>query len=389
MNSVKKKLKTVPILSPSKNYVEQLKSKCRFRDICGFCMGKSCCYYVKKYFDHNFCGLCPTQASCSNIRKQDLTTLDMNLTKAILKANVQNLEQDGLKCEIFISVIQMNSEFLRKFEIKMIKKNRFLMINIPIKYLINTNDLSLKSWCDGDLHDILDYDGKILLSLNSLDSLTKRLLNNIDKTLKIFSILNPDLITGFDYDFYNTRAPFLVKFRLIECYEANFQLSKLKIPIIPFFYPIPNRFWSYQLSYLTNSQTKIIAVPHLSHPKTNDNYSKRVDRQVKRQLNHLKKLLDIDILCLNKSPLTKNSYGSYFSSHTWRNYRTKQRDLNFLSLDYFFQKEEIMDSKMKYGYKSNLFEILNMKKVKKYKKAANRLDLKRDSTKNRKLEVDL
>ncbi len=295
------------------------KSECSMFEFCDGCAGNYCCFNSNS---HN-CNDCINSGVISFIKKNKPSFLDDLLNERISQSKYLFQNQDPLKLPDFIARIQINSKKKKQMEMETINASKESMVLVTMKNLISNkkhSNLRLKENFNQDLHEILNYNGKIILSLNIPNKNCIRLINSPEKSLDLIKILNPDIVTGFDADFYYSNPVFLTKLRLIQCYTANLYLSKLKIPIIPFYYPLPSFYSKFQFKYITTAKPRIIAIPTLEFRGSRKIYNDTdICNEIFEEISYLRKIPNLKIFSVNESPFSKKRIGDMCSSHCWRN----------------------------------------------------------------------
>ena len=117
----------------------------------------------------------------------------------------------------------------------------------------------IKKNYDGDLHNIIGFNGKIVLLTNIFDYLCEKLLRNIDDYILALESIRPDIITTFDTNFYINQPLFISAYQINRIFEANKKLDDLgilQIGLVP-----PSPYLEKSLENMLKSNYKVIGIP--------------------------------------------------------------------------------------------------------------------------------
>lgn len=329
------------------------KTKCPMYKFCDECLGENCCFHSHI---HN-CNRCINSGVISFIKGKQSGYLDCLLNERIFQSKNLFQNQVPLNLPDYVARIQINSKNIIQYEMEIIKLLKIKTVLVTMKNLISNDKssyLRLKDNYCRDLHEILNFDGRIILSLNIPDENCILLINSPEKSVEMIKILNPDITTGFDADFYYSNPVFLTKLRLIQCYTANLYLSKLKIPIIPFYYPLPSLYSKYQFEYIAMAKPRIVAIPTFEFRNPLRTYNDtNICNNIFKEISYLNNISDLQIFSVNESPNSKKRIGDICSSHTWRNYSysNSHGKSHFSKIENFFSPT--------YNFQSNRTTISN------------------------------
>jgi len=323
VNSKSNGLNSSPILK-IKNY-----RFCPVANICRYCnfkMAKRCCLYIKIQF-LNFIDCfsynCINSKDCIeiisdylyNIEKRihinDIPTIEEILSNSyVVKRPFRLLNQH------FIPRIDTNSINVRERQASLIEDLNFEILAVSLQDIISSNpNLLIKSNYLCDLHDLLKFKGKILLLTNMYDNFCEKILNpnNLFKFIDLLNILNPDIITTFDANFYTAQPLFITLYQLNRILKANYYLSNLKIHQIGLIPPIPLYLFKKVCKLMINLGYKTIGVPL---QEINKNHEFKFRDYIVGILNQFKLKYNINFILISTHPYPK-SHVDCFSSHTW------------------------------------------------------------------------
>lgn len=246
--------------------------------------------------------------------------------------------QERINLPLFISALDQGHPRNWPYEIDVINAANLSTINITPKAMFSTGtDFELRPAFLGDLHDSLKYQDIIFFSLNNPDSICIKMLENPVGAVGAFETLNPDVLSGFDADFYADTPTIIVLQRLLSCYRANLYLADLGKPVIPIFYPMLPHFFNIQDMYLDAVKAHYIAIPLFNIYNLNrDHRLKKLRELILAHATYLARTRGIIPIFLNASPRLKLRGINYCcSSHTWRVY-PRSYMIHFKSLNNYF-----------------------------------------------------
>ena len=318
-----------------KNY-----KSCPAEEICRYCnfkIAERCCLYrntqflnFMKCFTYN----CVNSKDCieiisefiSNSEKRifinDIPTLEEILSNSyIVKRPFQKLNQP------FIPRIDINSIIIRKNHILLVEDLNFEILAISLQDIISNNpNLIIKSNYLCDLHELLQFKGKILLLTNIYDNFCEKILhpNNLFQFINLLKILNPDIITTFDANFYTNQPLFITLYQLNRIIKANYYLKDLNFHQVGLIPPIPLFLFKKACKLMIKLGYKTIGVPL---QEINKNHEFKFRDYLVGILNEYKLRYGIKFILISTNPYSK-SHVDCFSSHTWVVKKTKSLNID-------------------------------------------------------------
>ena len=313
---------------------------CPVADICRYCnfkMAKRCCLYREIQFlklIKCFSYKCVNSKDCIemicdclfNIEKRihinDIPTIEEILSNSyVVKRPLIKLNQH------FIPRIDINSKNISKRQVSLIGDLNFDILAVGLQDIISNNpNLLIKSNYLCDLHDLLQFKGKILLLTNMYDNFCEKILkaNNLFKFIDLLKILNPDIITTFDANFYTVQPLFITLYQLNRILKANYYLNNLNIHQIALVPPIPLFLFKKVCKLMIGLGYKTIGVPL---QEINKNHEFKFRDYIVGILNQFKLKYDINFILISTHPYSK-SHVDCFSSHTWVVKNTKSLSID-------------------------------------------------------------
>ncbi|MHA1755125.1 MAG: hypothetical protein ACTSVV_00040 [Promethearchaeota archaeon] len=203
-----------------------------------------------------------------------------------------------------------------------------------------------------DLHYLLDYHGKIILTTNIHDKFCKILIENPNKILKILKTLNPDAFTTFDANFYYTLPTFIILIQWDKVNKLNKKVYNTKIKQIGLIPPVKKPFFKiFFLSQLIKNH-KTIAIPMLELNKIRNTEHIRFKQEIISQCLEYYSKFKFKYILLSTSP-NNNLYANSFSSLSW----LIKKDKNFEFNDNWKNKENRIIRYRKKAKKMNAYKI--------------------------------
>jgi len=329
-------------------------SNCPFTDLCQFCNNyffDICCLretYKKKDFKKCIeIGICPNLYVCRDAINGKLSRI--SLFKNIIPSlgDIKSYEYIVKKpFKLF------NNRFIPRIEVfgdnfknqmKIVKKLESEYIAISLVDLIsNIEGEILKKNFKNDLHDKLDFDGKILLQTNIPDFYCIKIMENHLKYIDAINCLNPDIITTFDANFYLDQPLFINSIQIINILNANLLISELDIPQIFLLPPVPLPLFKSIFEVFLKSNHVSICIPAAEFSKSKNRYFLKILDHI----NYIKETSDkeFELLLLSKSP-DKKMYADCYSSNTWA--KIKERNIE---KDYLDKMERKLHKTIKIAY---------------------------------------
>ena len=313
-------------------------SNCPFTDLCKFCTNyffNICCLHKTcKKKDFKKCieiGLCPNLYVCQDAISGKLSRM------ALFNKNIIPSLEDIKSFEYFVKkpFKKFNNRFIPRIEVfgdkfknqmKIIKKLEIDFIAVSLAdFISNIEGEILKENFKNDLHDRLDFDGKVLLQTNIPDCYCIKIMENHLKYIDAINCLKPDIITTFDANFYLDQPIFINSIQIINILNANLSIRELDIPQIFLLPPVPLPLFKSIFEVFLKSNHSSICIPVAE-------FSKSKNRYILKILQHINSIRDksdkeFELLLLSKSPDIK-MYADCYSSNAWTKikYRNSEKD---------------------------------------------------------------
>ena len=308
--------------------------KCPFIDLCQFCndyFQNICCLY-STYSQNDFkkceeIGLCPNLHLCRDAINDKLKRIalfyDIIPSLDVIKAHKYSVIKPFNDFQTrFIPRIEVYGENFKN-QIKIIHKLNIDCIAVSLAdFISNIEGKILKDNFKYDLHDRLDFDGKILLQTNIPDFYCIKIMENYQKYREALSCLNPDIITTFDANFYLDQPLFVNSIQIFKILNANSLISDLEIPQIFLLPPAPLPLFKSIFEVFLRSNHKAICLPIAEFSKSKNSYLLKIINHI----NFIRETSDkkFEILLLSKNP-SISIYADCYSSNTWAKVKGKQK----------------------------------------------------------------
>jgi len=311
-----------------------MNSNCPFKELCQICdkfIFENCCLF-KTYIENDF-KICKKIRLCLNLFLCE-DAINGNLIRKSLfnkiiptlddiksfKYNVKNPFK-GFKRR-FIPRIEVYGES-SKNQMKIIKKLGIDFIAVSLKNLIsNSENKILKKNFENNLHDILDYDGKILLLTIIPDYYCLKIIKNSQKYVEALNLLQPDVITTFDANFYLDQPLFINFIQTLNILKANLAISNLEIPQIFLLPPVPLPLFECIFEVFLQSNHKSLCIPAGEFRNPKDPHLLKIIDFINYKKDILKK--KFELLLISKSP-NERIYANCYLSDTWAKYKKKNK----------------------------------------------------------------
>lgn len=334
----------------NKIYIEN----CPFMTYCNYCEPsnyKNCCLYSKlQNNDFKKCDSyrCINSYDCIDIRDGKILEEYIPKLNFLGKFNYQIKKPLKKFNQCFIPRIDIFSSRNRNKQIKVIKELNINTIAISLQDLMSEDkDLIIKSSFIEDLHNILKYNDKILLVTNISDVFCEKILNNTYRYMDLLQILNPDIITTFDANFYVSQPYFINMDRIRWIMEANELMKDLDIFQIGIIPPAPYIFFKAILKQMLEIGYKTVGIPLLEINRDRNFDLRYKFLNIIYNFNYKYKF---NFILISTNPpkiqsigSKKSVYADCFSSHSWVVKNTRR--LSF--------------SKKKNIWKKNLIDSIN------------------------------
>jgi len=310
--------------------------KCPFINLCKSCKGKCCLY--KTFTDQDFSkckeiGLCPNLYLCEDALVGDLEW------KASCSNLIPNLEDiDNINYNVNIPFYRFKSKFIPRVEVygknskeqmEVIKKLGVQTIAVSLSRMIsNKENQILKKSFECNLHDRFQFEGKILLQTNIPDSYCIKIMEKYKEFKKALKILNPDIITTYDANFYTDQPIFASIIQWFNVLRANINIKDIKIPQIFLLPPISSFLFKsiFQIFLKSNHRTACVPLGDFRNSETTHILN------IINVINHFREDSEkkFEILLISKSP-DKRVFADCYSSNTWakkNGLRKMEKELN-------------------------------------------------------------
>jgi len=343
------------IIGLTANIIKQ-QNFCQFSYLCQFCT--SCCLSKRlkeKDFEKCYSYQCINSPYCIEAIEGLLSSKDIPKLNSIFRTKYKVKKPFNRFNQSFIPRINISSEKTRSTLIKIIEEQNLDTIAVSLQDLLSEdkNLIIIPSKLE-DLHKLLNFEGKILLLTNIKDIYCEKLLvlDNLFKFIDSLKILNPDIITTIDANFYISQPFFITIYQLSRIIEANKYLKDLDIYQIGLIPPLPLKIFKKFLEIMLKIGYKTIGIPLLEINRCRD-FSLR--RKIMRALNDFKLTYNFEFILISTKPYNKTQIDC-FSSHSWITRNTKSLK--------FQEKIKV--------WKNNLIKDINM--AEKARKSKNIID---------------
>lgn len=214
----------------------------------------------------------------------------------------------------FIPAIDISPIKKAQNQINMIRNVELDAISISLSGLISSSkNKIIKDNYKLDLHDLLDFDGKIMLTSNIRDNLCEKLLNHSNKYIKELKILKPDIITTFDANFYIDQPLFITLYQMYRILKANEALGRIGIEQVCLIPPIVHPFFEIMIDKALQLNYKVLGVPLL---EINRERIYRYRFNLVNSLNWFREKKKFKSLLISTNP-NSSLLVDYFSSQSW------------------------------------------------------------------------
>ncbi|MBN1215552.1 MAG: hypothetical protein JXA99_08910 [Candidatus Lokiarchaeota archaeon] len=307
--------------SAIKNSVMFTKSEiCPYLRLCKYCNSiqkKRCClHHSVSNNDMIMCYNleCVNSHDCIDAIENILKPIQIPSIKDIISNNF-TVKKPLLDLKTnFIPRIDLFSSKKRNEQIKIIERNNIPILAISLQNLLSSKkDQILKNNFNKDIHDIIDFNGKILLVTNISDHFCEKLLSNIDQYISALKILKPDIITTFDANFYLTQPIFITKYQLNQILIANNRIKDLNIYQIGLVPPVQVKYFEIILDRMLNNNYKVIGIPFL---EINRDKKRKLKQNYIDILNKFKQKYDFKFILISTNP-DKKIMSDCYISQSW------------------------------------------------------------------------
>ncbi|MHA1381332.1 MAG: hypothetical protein ACTSRG_23435 [Candidatus Helarchaeota archaeon] len=304
------------------------------------CYFRHLCKYCSKFQQENFCFF-KNNRSRANLRNEScrkcisfrdcIKAIDGDLLPSEIptfKNHLQKLRNIGKPLNSFnqtyYPIIEIDSPKIIKESISLIKELEIeaIMVNPNKNMTINKHNL-LRPGANQPFHDLLNFDGEIIMSTNFNDKYCHLILKDINRFKEMIEVLQPDVITTLDANFYYDQPNFITAIQLNKIFNANNDLNDLKQKMIGLVPPANSPYFEIGLLTQLAIGHKTIAIPLQElNAKNTDKNKKYVKRIIDKTLT-LQEKFNFKFILLSTSPRNQ-IFSDAFSSFTWA--MVKRRD---------------------------------------------------------------
>lgn len=306
--------------------MKKIISDCPFIDLCQFCndyfLDICCLHNTNSKNDFKNCkkiGLCPNLYLCKDAINGKLSRMslfydiipsleDIKSYKYLVKKPLKNFQTRFIpRIEVYGDTFKNQMKIIKKLEVD------FIAVSLA-DFISNIEGEILKDNFRHNLHDRLDFDGKILLQTNIPDYYCIKIMENHQKYRDALNCLDPDVITTYDTNFYLDQPLFISSIQIINLLNANSLISDIEIPQIFLLPPAPLPLFKSIFEVFLRSNHKTICLPVAEFSKSKNTYLLKI-------LNHINLIREttdkeFELLLLSKSP-DKRICVDCYSSNTW------------------------------------------------------------------------
>ena len=266
---------------------------------------------------------CERNCTCKNLchsrpeRKQEALRIDLNNAPQFIVGKRFQKVCNGLP-DRYIPEVKPYPDEMKK-AIELTKKTGFKSLLISFSHFLTKkgkfNREFFKVKKAGGLHNYLNFNGKIVLVTDLLDTLCDAL--NVERLCISVTLLKPDYITTFDTYYYDDQPMFITQIKMLETLQKTVALyDKLDVPVIGLAVGPSNELFKWYTHCLIKLGCKILAIPCFESRSRGSKKS-----GVKKIAKRILMVKDIDseaqILLLSCSPSRPRAYGAdYYSSYS-------------------------------------------------------------------------
>ncbi|MEJ2250024.1 MAG: hypothetical protein P8Y97_10230, partial [Candidatus Lokiarchaeota archaeon] len=299
---------------------------CKFVNLCGTCdinYARNCCLYsILKKGNFKLCmknNICPNVKVCekavdgslirSSLFNRIIPTIeDISEINFTIKKPYEKFSQAFIpRIEIGRKDYEEQVEVFNILNINTIAVSLRRLLSRKIKYLIKKSYLK-------DLHETVKFDGKIMLITTVHDYYCIKLMNKIDQYLDELKILNPDIITTFDANFYLDQPLFITAIQTFNILKANEKIKDVDIAQVAIIPPSPKQFFKPTLETFLNINYKTICIPLAELNKEKNKYRDIIIKEIKKFKSM--KNYNFEYLLLSTSPSSKY-FADCYSTLSW------------------------------------------------------------------------
>jgi len=303
-----------------------MKVDCEFVNLCGSCdinYARNCCLYsILKKGNFKLCKknkICPNVNVCEKavdgfLIRSSLFNRTIPTIEDISKINFSIKKPYEKFSQVFIPKIEVGRKDYEE-QVEVFKELNINTIAVSLKRLLsNKINFLIKESYLKDLHEIVKFDGKIMLITTVHDYNCIKLMNNIDQYLNELKILKPDIITTFDANFYLDQPLFITAFQTFNILKANEKIKDVDIAQVAMIPPSPKQFFKPTLETFLNINYKTICIPFAELNKEKNSYRDIIIKKI-QEVKSMKNY-NFEYLLLSTTPTSKY-FADCYSTLSW------------------------------------------------------------------------
>ena len=219
----------------------------------------------------------------------------------------------------YIPRIDIHSPKLRTEQINAIKSCKIKILNVSLqKIMASTKEELIKREYLLDLHKLLDFHGRILLTTNIEDKLCDKIMHNIPEFIEQVNLMKVDIMTTLDANFYWCQPLFITLLKLKQITMSNRLIRDINCSQIGLVPPMIPFFTKKYANFMLKANFKVIGIPMQEINKDNE---RGIKSKVFHSVNSLKKFKKFKLLLMSTSPTKSNPknliYPDYYTSLSW------------------------------------------------------------------------
>ncbi len=297
---------------------------CYFRHYCHVCSVAQHDYYCflknkrnERVFHDIHCQTCISLGDCRNAINGELLPTMIPEFQDHLKSisNVKNPLEDF--SQGYYPIVEMDSPKIMGNLISQIQDQGITSITVnPSKNMTTIQHNLLRPGTSKPLREILHFDGTIILSTNFDDKFCKAIFEDVDRFKEMIHVLEPDIITTLDANFYTDQPNFITALQLEKVFRSNDMILDLKQKMIGLVPPAMPPFFEIGLLTQLAIGHKTITVPLQEINARNTIENRRYRTRIIESLLYYQKRYDFKFMLLSTSPKERISADAW-SSFSW------------------------------------------------------------------------
>ncbi len=300
------------------------------------CPFNKLCKYCNYHFYHNCCLIYTLKSNnfprkCKFVECFNYSLCNKAVKEKISEYKIPNLDVlKNLRYQVrnpeyrleksYIPKIDIDSPKFRSEQIKIINSCKLDIINISLqKMMASAQSELIREIFLSDLHEILDFRGRILLTSNISDHFCEKIMQNIPQFIEQVNSMKVDIMTTLDANFYWNQPIFITLLKMEQITRANRLINDIDCSQIGLVPPMVPFFTQRYLKFMLESNFKIIGIPMQEINKDN---KKRIKSKIFHLVNSHKKFHKFKLLLISTSPIkvkkpTDLIYPDYYTSLSW------------------------------------------------------------------------